>query len=247
MEVSEGDLFVKSCITFENGCPTEHFKNTDFYKCMCVLHRYWRYILEENDFLKYFSFMFDLSVHSCQLIDTIHNCYRSNPTCQGKKMNFRDEVDGNRNLPRDFFIFLIYFGILFLLFIVVLYFLRRKTVKKSTTRKACSTVSNQQWIKHKFNRSQNYINYSIRTLTNPLLLQYTYTWICVFTEGRIKGGQKLTNSQSKNHWSGEPSRKEPVSSVQYQRTKNEFIWHIINLIMLMDIFYFSLTQDFRCL
>ena len=87
--------------------------------------------LKDNNILKYFSFMFDLSVPACQIIDTIHNCYRSDPTCQGKKMKFRDEVDGNRNLPRDFFIFLIYFGILFLLFIVVLYFLRRKTGKKN--------------------------------------------------------------------------------------------------------------------
>ncbi|XP_078319447.1 uncharacterized protein LOC111100159 [Crassostrea virginica] len=95
LEVSNGDLFVKSCTTFENGCPKEHFKNTDFYK-----------------------------FHACQIIDTIHNCYRSDPTCQGKKMKFRDEIDGNRKLLRDFFIFLIYFGILLLLFIVVLYFLR---------------------------------------------------------------------------------------------------------------------------
>ena len=35
LEVSEGDLFVKSCTTFENGCPKEDFKNTDFYKCKC--------------------------------------------------------------------------------------------------------------------------------------------------------------------------------------------------------------------
>ena len=103
--------------------------------------------LKENNILKYFSFMFDLSVPACQIIDTIHRCYRSDPTCPGEKMKFRDEVDGNRSLPRDFFIFLIYFGILLLLFIVVLYFLRRKTGEK--THKACSTVSNQQWIKHK--------------------------------------------------------------------------------------------------
>ncbi|XP_078335084.1 uncharacterized protein LOC111101803 isoform X2 [Crassostrea virginica] len=32
LEVSEGELFLKSCTTFENGCPKEHFKNTDFYK-----------------------------------------------------------------------------------------------------------------------------------------------------------------------------------------------------------------------
>ena len=110
------------------------------------------------DFLKYFSYIFDELDPACQIIDTIHNCYRSDPTCQGKKMKLEDEVDGNRNLPRDFFIFLIYFGILFLLFIVVLYFLRRKTVKKSTTRKACSTVSNQQWKKYKWNRSHKIIS-----------------------------------------------------------------------------------------
>ena len=38
MEVSEseGGLILKGCTNFENGCPDEHFKSTDFYKCKCL-------------------------------------------------------------------------------------------------------------------------------------------------------------------------------------------------------------------
>ena len=170
--------------------------------------------------------MFDLSDPACQIIDTIHNCYRSDPTCQGKNMNFKDEVDGNRNLPRDFFIFLIYFGILFLLFIVVLYFLRRKTVKKSTTRKVCSTVSNQQWKKHKWNRSHIIISSFQYEQTQTTLLD-TDIWICVLS--RREGWRMGRNWRIKNRrtiYLVRPicnpcvaSMKETVSSVQHQSTE----------------------------
>ena len=170
--------------------------------------------------------MFDLSDPACQIIDTIHNCYRSDPTCQGKKMKLEDEVDGNRNLPRDFFIFLIYFGILFLLFIVVLYFLRRKTVKKSTTRKVCSTVSNQQWKKHKWNRSHKIISSFQYEQTQTTLLD-TDIWICVLS--RREGWRMGRNWRIKNRrtiYLVRPicnpcvaSMKETVSSVQHQSTE----------------------------
>ena len=180
----------------------------------------WRKWFSENIFI------FDLSVPACQIIDTIHNCYRSDPTCQEKRMKFEDEVNGNRNLPRNFFIFLIYFGILLFLFIVVLYFLGRKTGKKP--RKACPTVSNQQWIKHRWNRSHKVISsFQYEHTQTTLLLQYTAIWIWVLSrrEGRRVGKNWRINNR-RTIYLVRPicnpcvaSMKETVSSVQHQRTE----------------------------
>ncbi|XP_078335076.1 uncharacterized protein LOC111101803 isoform X1 [Crassostrea virginica] len=113
LEVSEGELFLKSCTTFENGCPKEHFKNTDFYK-----------------------------YPACQIIDTIHNCYKSESSCHGE--NIKVEVDGARSLPSDFYIFLIYIVILFLLLIfVVLFSWRRKQVKNVQLVQKCKSGMNK--------------------------------------------------------------------------------------------------------
>ncbi|XP_022290643.2 uncharacterized protein LOC111102267 isoform X2 [Crassostrea virginica] len=106
LEVSEleGDLFLQRCTNFENGCPDEHFKSTDFYK-----------------------------YPACQMVDLVHNCYRLEPTCPGNKMNAEIEVHGSNNHLIDITIFWIYLGIVLLVIFIIIFGLSYWRIKNVRT------------------------------------------------------------------------------------------------------------------
>ena len=84
--------------------------------------------------------MFVYLVPACKKIDWIYNCYSSEPICEKKKMKFEGEVDGTNILPRNFYIFMAYVGILVFLIAVVVHFSRRKRRGKTANRAQMSAV-----------------------------------------------------------------------------------------------------------